>query len=55
MEDLLQQPVQMQELWIDKTAAFLRKHFSDSGLDHGANLLLPISSLDYTGNCIPRA
>ena len=27
MEDLLQQPVQMQELWIDKTTAFLRKAF----------------------------
>jgi hypothetical protein len=27
IEDLLQQPVQMQEIWIDKTTAFLRKAF----------------------------
>jgi ribonuclease HI/exonuclease III len=27
MDDLLQQPLQMQELWIDKTTAFLRKAF----------------------------
>jgi hypothetical protein len=27
IDDLLQQPVQMQELWIDKTTAFLRKAF----------------------------
>jgi hypothetical protein len=27
MEDLLLQPVQMQELWIDKTTAYLRKAF----------------------------
>ena len=27
IDDLLQQPIQMQELWIDKTIAFLRKAF----------------------------
>jgi ribonuclease HI len=27
IEDLLQQPIQMQELWIDKTEAYLRKAF----------------------------
>jgi hypothetical protein len=39
IDDLLQQPVQMHELWIDKTTAFYAKHFNGSERGHGANQL----------------